>query len=47
MPDKEYLFLDPKRKRRIVSRIKKNIAKFDLNMEDVGFSNSQLIKANI
>jgi len=41
------LFLDQKRKLRIVSRIKKNIAKFDLNMEDIGFSNSQIIKANI
>ncbi len=47
IPAKEYLFLDQKRKLRIVSRIKKNIAKFDLNPDDIGFGNSQVIKANI
>ena len=36
-PPTEYLFLDQKRKLRMVSRIKKNIAKFDLNPEDIGF----------
>jgi len=36
-PPTEYLFLDQKRKRKLVSRIKKNIAKFDLKPEDVGF----------
>lgn len=46
-PPKEYLFLDQKRKMRMISRIKKNIAKFDLNLEDVGFSNSQIISTPI
>lgn len=46
-PAKEYLFLDQKRKLRIVSRIRKNIAKFDLNMQELGFDNSQIIKDNI
>ncbi len=36
-PPTEYLFLDQKRKMKLVSRIKKNIAKFDLKPEDVGF----------
>ena len=39
-PPKKYLFLDQKRKLKMVSRIKKNIAKFDLKPEDVGFTNS-------
>lgn len=38
LPPSEYLFLDQKRKLRIVSRIKKNIAKLELKPEDVGFS---------
>jgi len=38
-PPTEYLFLDQKRKMKLVSRIKKNIIKFDLKPEDVGFSN--------
>lgn len=33
----EYLFLDQKRKLRLVQKIKKNIAKFELKPEDVGF----------
>ena len=33
----EYLFLDQKRKLRLVQNIKKNIAKFDIKPEDVGF----------
>ena len=37
-PPKEYLFLDQKRKLGLVKRIRKNIAKFDLNAEDLGFS---------
>jgi len=37
-PPSEYLFLDQKRKMKLVSRIKKNIAKFELKPEDVGFS---------
>lgn len=36
-PPTEYLFLDQKRKMKLVSRIKKNIAKFELKPEDVGF----------
>jgi transposase len=32
----EYLFLDQKRKMRLVSRIKKSIVKFDLNPEELG-----------
>ena len=39
-PPKEYLFLDQKRKLRMVSRIKKNIHKFNLKPEDIGFANS-------
>lgn len=46
-PPKEYLFIDQKRKLRMISRIKKNIAKFDLKLEDVGFGNSQIISAPI
>jgi len=37
-PPIEYLYLDQKRKMKLVSRIKKNIAKFDLKPEDVGFN---------
>ncbi len=37
-PPTEYLFLDQKRKLKLVDRIKKNIAKFDLKPEDVGFA---------
>jgi transposase len=37
-PPVEYLFLDQKRKLKLVDRIKKNIAKFDLKPEDVGFA---------
>jgi len=36
-PPMEYLFLDQKRKLRLVQKIKKNIAKFELRPEDVGF----------
>ena len=36
-PPTEYLFLDQKRKMKLVSRIKKNIVKFDIKPEDVGF----------
>lgn len=38
-PPTEYLFLDQKRKLRLVSRIKKNIVKFDIKPQDVGFDN--------
>ena len=36
-PPTEYLFLDQKRKIKLVERVKKQIAKFDLKPEDVGF----------
>lgn len=39
-PPTEYLFLDQKRKLKVMQRIKKNIAKFDIKPEDVGFHNS-------
>lgn len=38
-PPRKYLFLDQKRKLGLVKRIRKNIAKFDLNAEDLGFIN--------
>lgn len=37
-PPMEYLFLDQKRKLRLVQNIKRNIAKFELRPEDVGFA---------
>ncbi len=37
-PPTEYLFLDQKRKRGLVKRIKKQIDKFDLKPEDLDFS---------
>ncbi len=36
-PQTEYLFLDQKRKLRLIQKIKNNIAKFELKPEDVGF----------
>jgi transposase len=36
-PPVEYLFLDQKRKMKLISNIKRNIAKFALEPEDVGF----------
>ena len=39
-PPTEYLFLDKKRKLKVMKRIKINIAKFELKPEDVGFCNS-------
>lgn len=44
-PPKEYLFLDQKRKMRLVTRIKKNIIKFDIKPEDVGFGNSLILSS--
>ncbi len=38
-PPTEYLFLDQKRKQKMVNRIKRNIAKFEIKPEDVGFNN--------
>ena len=35
----EYLFLDVKRKLKLVARVLKQIAKFDLTKEDFGFVN--------
>jgi len=35
-PPTQYLFLDQKRKLRMVNKIKKNIAKFDLTSEELG-----------
>ncbi|SDN08372.1 hypothetical protein SAMN04488514_1231, partial [Kriegella aquimaris] len=39
-PPTEYLFLDQKRKLKLVSRIKRNIAKFEIKPEDIGFGNT-------
>lgn len=45
-PPREYLFLDQKRKMGLAKRITKQIAKFDLKPEDVGFGNSLILNAN-
>ena len=37
-PPTEYLFLDQKRKMKLVSNIRKKIAKFELKPEEVGFN---------
>ncbi|WP_179019138.1 IS110 family transposase [Winogradskyella forsetii] len=39
-PPKQYLFLDQKRKLGLVNRIKKQIDKFELKPEDLGFQNN-------
>lgn len=39
-PPSDYLFLDQKQRLKAMQRIKKNIAKFDIKPEDIGFSNS-------
>ncbi|WP_271425243.1 IS110 family transposase [Aequorivita sinensis] len=39
-PPKQYLFLDQKRKLGMVNRIKKQIDKFELKPEDLGFTNT-------
>jgi hypothetical protein len=36
-PPTDYLFLDEKRKLKLVARVKKQIAKFELTKEDFGF----------
>ena len=36
-PPMEYLFLDQKRKMKVIDKIKKNIAKLELKPEDIGF----------
>lgn len=40
-PPTEYLFLDQKRKLKLVQRIRKSIAKLDLKPEDVGFATTR------
>ena len=42
-PPKQYLFLDQKRKLGLVKRIKKQIDKFDLKPDELGFSNNLII----
>ena len=39
-PPSEYLYLDQKRKMKLVKRIKRNIAKFELTPKEVGFDNT-------
>jgi len=46
-PPAEYLFLDQKRKMKLVTRIKKNIAKFDIKPYEIGFCNSLNLSINI
>jgi len=41
-PPIEYLFLDQKRKLRLVTKIKKSITKFDLKPDDLGFADASL-----
>jgi hypothetical protein len=41
--DKEYLFLDQKRQMKLVARIKRQIAKFDFQPEQLGFLNTRLL----
>ena len=40
LPEKEYLFLDQKRKLKLIKRISKQITKFDIKPEDVGLLQS-------
>ncbi len=46
-PPTEYLYLDQKRKLKLVKRIKKNIVKFALKPEDVGFTNTLITNNKI
>jgi hypothetical protein len=39
-PPTEYLFVDQKRKMKVMERMKKNITKFDFKPEDLGFANA-------
>ena len=41
-PPTDYLFLDQKRKMKIVKQIRKSIAKFELKPDDIGFANASL-----
>ncbi|MFA6400795.1 MAG: IS110 family transposase [Salinivirgaceae bacterium] len=45
-PPSEYLFLDQKRKIAVAKRIMKNIVKFDLKPDDIGFGNSLIPNYN-
>lgn len=45
-PPIAYLFLDQKRKLKLVSQIKKNIVKFDIKPDDIGFCNSLNLSSN-
>lgn len=40
LPDKEYLFLDQKRHLKMVTRVRKQIIKFDIKPEQLGFSSN-------
>jgi transposase len=40
LPEKEYLFLDQKRHLKLVTRIKKQISKFNINPEQLGFTST-------
>src|SRR5690606_36907252 len=46
-PPKQYLFLDQKRKLGLVKKIKKQIDKFELKPEELGFSNNLIINTKI
>jgi len=46
-PPKQYLFLDQKRKLGLVNRIKKQIDKFELKPEELGFGNNLIINTKI
>jgi transposase len=41
-PPSEYMFLDQKRKLKLVARIRKSITKFELNAGELGFANNSL-----
>lgn len=45
-PPKEYLFLDQKRKMNLVKRMKKNISKFNIKPDEIGFGNSLILSTN-
>jgi len=45
-PPKEYLFLDQKRKMGIAKRIRKQMTKFDIKPDDIGFCNSLITNYN-
>ena len=45
-PPTEYLFLSQKRKLKLVTRIKKQIAKFDIKPDDIGFTSALIQTSN-